>query len=575
MPITPGIWVAETSDYRPDRYYRYAELTELMQRWAAEYPQLVAIESIGTSYEGREIWALTITDAATGAHDTKPAYFVDANIHADEVTGTATALWLVNHVLTHADTDPAIRRLLTHTTLYVVPAVNVDGIDPGMSGAHPFIRSSMRHYPHADQPDGLYESDVDGDGTILTMRIKDPAGPWTPSAHDPRIMRRRRMDEFDGDFYFVVPEGEIQNWDGATIPLAPALFGIDANRNFPADWAPEWVQYGAGTYPLSEPETKALADFLMSHPNIHGSQHFHTFSGCILRPPTAYPTADMPMLDQNIYATLGKIGEEETGYPCIGIYDDFAYDKKQAMKGGLIDWVYGQLGVIPFSTELWSLTVRAGIEVTDFIRFFQDRSDTVDAAMLKVIDDEVGGEGFRDWTPFEHPQLGPVEIGGWMRTFTWTNPPGALLEEVTAPNARFVLRAAQSAPLLEVRDATVEQVGEDVFKVAATVHNVGFLPTYVTEIGRQVGVNKPVSVALQLREDGAVISGELECELGHLDGRANLDGQLLWNDVFAVTNCRRAEWVVRQAAGTSVTITAATPKAGRASIEVVLAGDGA
>src|SRR4051812_10513977 len=101
MPVTPGIWVAESSDYRPDRYYRYAELTELLQKWAADNPDIVTIESIGTSLEGRDIWALTITDRATGEPDTKPAYFVDANIHAQEVTGCATVLWMVNHLLTN------------------------------------------------------------------------------------------------------------------------------------------------------------------------------------------------------------------------------------------------------------------------------------------------------------------------------------------------------------------------------------------------------------------------------------------------------------------------------------------
>jgi murein tripeptide amidase MpaA len=570
MPVTPGIWVAESSDYRPDRYYRYAELTELLHKWAAEHADIVTIESIGTSLEGRDIWALTITDRATGEPDTKPAYFVDANIHAQEVTGCATVLWLVNHVLTNQD-DPAIQRLLTQTTLYIVPAINVDGMDLSLSQAVPGIRSSVRPWPHTEPQDGLVEKDIDGDGSILSMRIKDPAGPWTPSDHDPRIMRPRRADEFGGDYYHVVPEGEIQNWDGAKIPFAPSPWGLDANRNFPADWAPEWVQNGAGAYPLSEPETKALADFLIARPNIHGSQHFHTFSGCILRPPTSHPTADMPKLDQAIYTAIGQMGTEETGYPCIGIHDDFAYDKKKALNGGLIDWVFVQLGMIPFATELWSLAGKAGVEVQDFIGFFRDRSDEIDAKMLKVIDDEVGGEGFRDWTPFEHPQLGPVEIGGWYEMFTWANPPGPLLEEVTAGNARFVLRAAQTAPLLAIRDVEVEPVAEGVYKVSVTVHNDGFLPTHVTATAKQSGVNKPVKVTLELAEGGELVAGELEEEIGHLDGRANTAGQLIFGSgVSPVQDRARVSWVVKQPAGSALTVTATTAKAGRATAALAL-----
>jgi murein tripeptide amidase MpaA len=479
-------------------------------------------------------------------------------------------LWLINHVLTQAGSNAEIDRLLAGTTLYLVPVVNVDGMELGLLESEPDLRSSPRPFPHTEQQPGLVEGDVDGDGTVLTMRIKDPAGPWKLSGHDPRIMARRGAADYGADYYFLLPEGEIPDWAGGAIPIAPALYGLDANRNFPGDWAPHWVQEGAGRYPLSEPETRALAEFLIAHPNIHGSQHFHTFSGCILRPPTGYPTADMPALDRAIYEALGKLGEDETGYPCIGIYDEFAYDPKKPMHGGLIDWVYEQLGMIPFSTELWSLAGKAGIEVTDFIDFFRNRPDSVDAAMLRVLDQQLDGEGFRDWTPFDHPQLGPVEIGGWNRTFTWTNPPGPLLEEVTAPNARFVLQAAGTGPRLEIRDATAEALGIDIYKISAVVHNTGFLPTYVTEKAREAGVTKPVQASIALADSGALVSGQPELDLGHLEGWANLYGALLWNDTYPALNRARAEWVVRQPAGSTVTITTSTAKAGVAKVEVAL-----
>ena len=98
------------------------------------------------------------------------------------------------------------------------------------------------------------------------------------------------------------------------------LMGLDANRNFPDEWGPHWSQPGAGDYPLSEPETKAVAEFLLKHKNIHGTQHFHTYSAAILRPPTRIPTSDLPQLDQQIFKMIGKMGTEETEYPAIGIY---------------------------------------------------------------------------------------------------------------------------------------------------------------------------------------------------------------------------------------------------------------
>ena len=570
MPFESGKCVADSSDYRTDRYYRYADLTEMLHRWAKEHPRLMEIGSIGESYEGKDIWILIVTDTATGAHDTKPAYFVDANIHAGEVTGVATILWLLNHLLTNAETDPSIKVLLQETTLYVVPAINVDAMDLMLAGKASRVRSSVRPFPHKDQQDGLVREDLDGDGLVATMRIRDPNGPWKVSTRDPRLMVKRGVDEFGGDYYFLLPEGTIQNWDGGAVKLAPDLMGLDVNRNFPADWAPYWEQKVAGEFPLSEPETRALAAFLVAHPNIHGSQHFHTQSGAILRPHTSKPDEDLPRFDLDTYKAIGAMGVEETGYPCISIFHDFAYEKKKKpIRGGLTDWVYEQLGAFPFATELWSLPKKAGVEVPDFIEFFKSRPEDVDLAMLKALDEEIDGYGYKEWTSFEHPQLGPVEIGGWDYQFAWQNPPGPWLEEVTSSNARFVLRAMRTAPRLVIQTPEVEHLGVKLHKVSAIVQNTGFLPTYVSEQGKTTGVNKPVKASLELEGDGEIVNGKREVEIGHLDGRANQFESPSLYTAYPLQSRTIVEWVVRQTGG-EVTIAASCAKAGSTSVTISL-----
>ncbi len=563
MPYQFGRWIAEDSQYRPDRYYRYDDLTDLLHRWVAEHPTIATIASMGKSYEGRDIWQLTITNQATGAHDTKPAYFVDANIHAGEVTGVATVLWLLNHLLTTYETDPATRALVDETTTYIVPAINVDGMDMMLRGEGSRIRSSVRPFPFDEQQDGLVKRDMDGDGLVAVMRLKDPTGPWKVSAQDPRLMVKRGPDETGGDYYYLLPEGEIQNWDGGAVKLAPDLMGLDVNRNFPADWAPHWEQAGAGEFPLSEPETRALAQFLVDHPNIHGSQHFHTQSGAILRPHASKPDVDLPKFDLRTYKAIGAMGEEETGYPCISIFHDFAYDKKKPIRGGLTDWVYEQLGVFTFATELWSLPKKAGVDVTDFIEFFPNRDESVDLAMLKVLDDEVEGYGFKEWTPFEHPQLGPVEIGGWDYQFAWQNPPGPWLEQVTSTNARFVLRAMKTAPRIVFQQANVEALGADLYKITALVQNVGFLPTWVSEQGRKVGVNKPVTVEIELPVGVELVAGKREQELGHLEGRANQYEATSFYTAYPLESRAIAEWVVRAPSPAEIELVAEATKVGR------------
>jgi len=553
-----------------DRYYRYAELTELLHRWAAEHPGLVDIESMGQSFEGKEIWVLTLTNKETGSHDSKPAYFVDANIHAGEVTGVATTLWLMNHLLTNAASDPAVRALFDETTLYVIPAINVDAMDLMLTGKASRVRSSVRPFPHEEQQDGLVKQDIDGDGLVASIRIKDPQGPWKISDRDSRLMVKRGVDETGGDYYFLVPEGTIQNWDGGAIKIAPDLMGLDVNRNFPADWAPYWEQHGAGEYPLSEPETRALAAFLVAHPNLHRAQHFHTQSAAILRPPTSKPDEDLPKFDLETYKAIGAMGEEETGYPCISIFHDFAYDKKKPIRGGLLDWVYEQLGAFAFATELWSLPKKAGVEVPDFIEFFPKRSEDVDLAMLKVLDDELEGYGYKEWESFDHPQLGEVEIGGWDYQFAWQNPPGPWLEEVTSTNARFVIRAMKTAPKITIQSPTVEGLGSDLYKVSVIVQNTGFLPTYVSEQGKKAGVTKPVKASIELADGGELVLGKAEVELGHLDGRANQYEAPSFYTAYPIQSRAIAEWVVRQQGG-SVTIRAECTKAGSTSCQIDLA----
>ena len=81
-----------------DRFYRYAELTALVHAFAADYPQLVSVASIGTSHEGRDLWVATVTNAATGPAADKPAFWVDGNIHATEVAGAMACVYLLEYL---------------------------------------------------------------------------------------------------------------------------------------------------------------------------------------------------------------------------------------------------------------------------------------------------------------------------------------------------------------------------------------------------------------------------------------------------------------------------------------------
>ncbi|HUZ03306.1 MAG TPA: M14 family metallopeptidase, partial [Thermomicrobiaceae bacterium] len=363
-------YLAESADWRPDRYYTYDRLTELVQGWAAAYPSLMSLESIGASGEGRAIWAVTLTNRETGPDLEKPAYYIDANIHAAEVTTSSVALATIHELLTRYPDDPEVRRLLDETALYVVPRIAVDGSELFLTSSAA-VRSAATPYP-TDQPpgalDGLEPLDLDGDGLVGSMRVKDPAGPWKVSARDRRIMLRREPHEYGGEYYFVHPEGLIRNWDGGRITPAPSPAGLDFNRNFPADWQPDWVQTGSGPSPLSAPETQAVAAFLRAHRNIHGAQLHHTAAGLILRASARYADEQIPPLDRRAFQAIGALGEAATGFRCESPFHSNPYQPGRPSYGVESDWLYDHLGILAFMTELWGLAHRAGIPSTNYLQ---------------------------------------------------------------------------------------------------------------------------------------------------------------------------------------------------------------
>ncbi len=122
-------------------------------------------------------------------------------------------------------------------------------------------------------------------------------------------MIRRDPIETGGTYYRVLPEGTVEDWDGYTLRHEGPKHGLDLNRNFPASWRQEFEQLGAGPYPASEPEIRAVVDFITSHPNMTGGDAFHTWSGVLLRPFEHSPDEEMHAEDLWFYKKTGEKGQ--------------------------------------------------------------------------------------------------------------------------------------------------------------------------------------------------------------------------------------------------------------------------
>ena len=563
-----------TPQPRFDTFYRHDALTRLLFDYADAHPELVSVASIGKSFEGRDIWVATVTNTATGPAADKPAFWADGNIHAAELTASTAVLYYLHQLVGSYGRDSQVTQLLDTRVVYLCPRLNPDGAELALGDKPRHIRSSTKRYPHDEDPiDGLTVEDVDGDGRALFMRIPDPHGPYKKCDLDPRLMVARQPGEFGGEYFRVMPEGTLTHYDGLTIQVNKDPEGLDLNRNFPAFWRQEFEQAGAGEYPTSEPEVKAMVDFVLAHPNIGAAISYHTHSGVILRPMGTMADDDMIPEDLWSIKRFSALGTELTGYPAVSIWHDFKYHPKE-MIGGTQDWLYEHLGALFWVVELWGPNKAAGITDYKWVDWYREHPVEDDLKLLKWSDEQCAGQAHADWKPFMHPQLGPVEIGGWDKLNFWRNPPPHLREKEVERFPAWMNQIALSLPKLELLRTEVRALGPDTWRIRFAVGNSGWLPAYVSKRALARKVVRGVMFEIHLPPNVATISlvgGKPRIEGPQLEGHAPKASLQAFLPNREITGDRAVvEWVVRAPKGTRLALTARAERAGVVRTEVVL-----
>lgn len=551
---------------RHDRYLPYDDLTAALRELAAAYPELATLRSIGRSHEGREVWLLEVTNRASGPAGDKVGFYLDGHIHAEEHVTSSVVLLAATELLRGHGVDPLVTRLVDEQVFYLFPRLNPDGAERALRPPYRRWVGNGRFAAGDEAVGDLEPADLDGDGYVTWMRVPDPRGEWALDPADPRLLVRRRPDQLDGTFYRLYPEGRVRSGDGAHVALDRPRDG-NLNRNFPIGWQPEHVQYGAGATPLSEPETRALVDWILATPNIAGMCTYHSHGGVMLRPSMTRPDADMAPGDLALYTAIGAIATELTGYPLISVFEEFTPDKKNPRRGGFEDLVYETLGIPCFGPELWDVERAAGATKAAHYGLHARDADTA-RKVLAWVDAHLGERGFRPWTPLDHPELGPVEVGGLVDVWTYRNPPEPLIEEVCRPHVRFNLAHAAAAPRLRVDRLDAVHLDHGFYRVEATVANHGYLPTHLTDVALRNGQADPVRVALEV-VGGEVVHGAAEVDVGHLAGRN--ERTMPWSPFGPAwsRDAARASWVVRARPGEALQlrVAARSARAGRHHLE--------
>ena len=480
-----------------DRYHTVDVMYTWMKRWAKEYPDLIDLYEVAKSFEGRPILQITLTNKKTGKDTDKPAAFFEGGRHSGESTSSESVFWLLNYLLRQYGNDEAITRLIDTKTLYLRPHNNPDG-----SNLYLFTsqrnRSTVR--PFDNDGDGLLdedsEDDMDGDGIIYSIRWKpgpddEVKGDYILDERDPTGRLMKRAPEGEG-VWRVITEGYDNDGDG--IYNEDGIGGLDLHRNYPENWRPGsgldktgrgFTQRGAGAFPLSETETRSVFLFLITHPNVSVANSMDTRVPMHLRPPSTSKSSEgMFPEDLVYYEYFDSVGKSITNYPWAGdVYENFMTrypisqwtgepSKPSPLFGHGPDFGYSYYGAIWYGDELWN-----GGAYKDY-----NDDKLLDNADALIWDDtENNGAGFREWEPFEHPDFGEVEIGGFHPKFFSQNGPPSRLEEWARNQAFFNLQMAMGLPQLELNNIKIEKTESDKdstsYFITISWTNTGILPT--------------------------------------------------------------------------------------------------
>ncbi len=498
-----AVGVALSQDY-PTPEQLHAALQDL----AAQNPDLLTLETIARSREGRAVAAVTLARAGKTPPASRQAVLVAAGLEATLLHTSFVALAMLREV-TRRKGEPELRALLESHVVYLVPQANPDGASRCF--AKPRRENPFNSVPRDEDRDSRVDEDgpddIDLDGEILQMRVPDPEGPLVVDGADPRLLRSYSPADAGSARFRVIEEGADSDGDGVLNEDPPG--GVDVAANFPHEL--EARAAGSGPYAASEPESKALIDFLLAHPNIQAVLTYGAHDN-VINPP---PPRDGPpekrgehrlwKKDAELHAELARRYRELTGLK--------AKPQDDSPRGAWHETAYFTLGVPSFAACLFGGEPPGAATEPSLEKRWLDWND----ASLK-------GSGFVPWRPFAHPQLGTVHIGGW-RPLVRRNPAPAEAAALAPAQVRFLESLAGVLPRVEVESVRVTELESGLFEVRARVTNRGEWPTAWVQ-GVHTSRRAPLNVEVS-GEGLKFVGDDARRIIDSLDGRGG-SRELTW-----------------------------------------------
>jgi len=501
------------------QYQDYNQISQKIKALEKEYPRLCMVRSLLKTEGGSEIFLISI---GTGDKDSKPGVAIIGGVDGKYILGRELAAGIAAGILQNSG-EEEIRGILDKVTFYIIPDVNPDASAQFFSRLK--YERSLNSSSTDDDRDFLIEEDpfedLNKDGLITLIRIKDRAGNFTESDEDSRIMVTADLSKGQTGTYLVYSEGTDNDKDGRFNEDGPG--GVNFNNNLTYDYE----EYGphSGPYPVSEPETKAVADFLYDHFNIYSVFTFGPQDN-LGQPMKASEKADAPSpSSQSQGAGQGMMRRERGRITSIMKSDELInklvsdkYHDITGAKGAPVsgtdpgnftDWAYFHYGRYSFSTPGWWFPVEKGKNPeVEFLKFAEKNK-------LKDL--------FVPWTPISHPDFpGKTAETGGIVPFALYNPPQDTIGDLVASHYKFITAIAAMHPELEFLDVRTDDEGGNIYRLTLKVHNKGVFATN-TEIGEKNLWTRIMRLTIEPSAGQTLLSGLKGQQVNRLQGNESAE----------------------------------------------------
>lgn len=547
-------------------YHSYDDMTATLKSLQSRYSSVLHLESIGKTSGGRDIWVAALRKGDPAGHR---ALLIVAGVEPVQVSGSELALRAIEHLASSYGKVDSVTRLLDAATIYVIPRVNPDASESFFAPLK--VERSTNDIPYDGDRDGAVDEDdvedLNGDRMISLMRVRDPLGTWMPHPEDARVLKKANAAVDEKGMYRVFAEGtdndKDERWNEDPVG------GVNFNRNFTFNY--EFFGDRSGAYQVSEPESRAVADFVFSHPSIAVVFSFSPNDNLM----TPWKSEGRPTGETRVVSSISK--EDEEYYQHVSKRFQQMTGFKDAPKpekgaGAFSDWAYYHAGRWSFSTYPWWASELRSVKDTasaDANRRGGSGASTVRPPREDAADDASTrqvrtlrwyqaagiGDAFVPWKAFRHPDFPgqEVEIGG-LKPFAMDNPPAESLATASTAFNNFFIDLASKLPSVAIEKVKVEALRSGVYRVSADIANHGYFPTS-SSLGDRVRWVRNVAVTVGLDKSQSIASGKARQVVGPIAGR----GATI-----------PLSWVVVAPAGSTVTLTAESPSSGTATQRIEL-----